>query len=150
MEGRGGDALQHLKFACGLCMQQSNAGRCFVFEHPSNARSWQQAYLVNVQAMGHAWKLIIHHCAYGLTATTGDRRTLAVLKPTTIMTGCPGMSMTLSKTCTCKGPHQTLEGRDPNTHARAENIKDTRIPHTIVQGIGPRKTTTKKNGHMVE
>ena len=33
-------AMEHVKFALDLCMQQYKAGRLFMFEHPTSASSW--------------------------------------------------------------------------------------------------------------
>ena len=33
-------AMEHVKFALDLCMQQYRAGRLFMFEHPTSASSW--------------------------------------------------------------------------------------------------------------
>ena len=34
------DAMMHMRFALSLCIQQYNAGRLFLFEHPAGASSW--------------------------------------------------------------------------------------------------------------
>ena len=44
-------AMDHVKFALDLCLQQYRAGRLFLFEHPTSASSWSTAMMQQVMGL---------------------------------------------------------------------------------------------------
>ena len=44
-------AMDHVKFALDLCLQQYRAGRLFLFEHPTSSSSWSTAMMQQVMGL---------------------------------------------------------------------------------------------------
>ena len=62
------DARVHLDIVCKLALTHQRAGRYFVHEHQTTAKSWQDTAIVNLQKQTGARKLVIDQCMYGQTA----------------------------------------------------------------------------------
>ena len=128
------EAKMHLDFVCSLLRLQHDQGGYFVHEHPQGAGSWQEAVIIETQRYTGADILTIDQCCYGLTSVNTEGETLPAMKPTKIMTNCPGMRTTLYKRCAdldIKHRHTRLEG---GKRTKAAQVYPAELVKAIIDG----------------
>ena len=128
------EARIHLDFVCSLLRLQHDQGRYFVHEHPQGAGSWQEAVIIETQRHTGADILTIDQCCYGLTSVNTEGEVLPAMKPTKIMTNCPGMRTTLYKRCSdleVKHRHTRLEG---GKRTKAAQVYPAELVKMIIDG----------------
>ena len=106
------EADQHLQFAMDLVIKQGQAGRKFVFEHPSGAASWQTDIVQRVvkEVLPEARVVRFAQCRFGLCAPNGQ----PLQKLTKFMTNSDAVVQCFQGCqCVCDSlnlTHATIEG----------------------------------------
>ena len=99
------DGLDHLRFAVELCIQQYNAGRLFLFEHPHNASSWHTEALQSLASHQGVYKVDFDFCMLGMEARGDDGITRPAKKRTGILTNSEAVASLLER-AQCHGGHE--------------------------------------------
>ena len=92
-------ATQHMNFAASLYLEQIQAGRYFLHEHPRSASSWR------LPAMEELMKIpgvVLTHgdqCQYGAQVAHGPLKGRPVKKPIGFLSNSKSLSDALSRTC---------------------------------------------------
>ena len=126
------EARVHLGCVCKLALIQHWAGRYFVHEHPTTAKSWQEKSTVNFQKQTGARKLVIDQCMYGQTCVDDHGVLRPVKKPTTFLTNSPAMERYLNTRCDGKHQHTRLEGGHRN---RGAQVYSRGLVDALVNGV---------------
>lgn len=87
--------VNHLKFAMTLCKKQSDAGRLFMFEHPSNARSWSMELVKGMLALDNVVTVDFDFCQFGMNSEDAQAEGCAK-KRTRVLTNFPKLAKRLS------------------------------------------------------
>ncbi len=80
------EALEHLRFAIDLCLQQHEQGRFFLFEHPASASSWYSQAVIALNSIKGVYKVNFDFCMLGMEVQTKDGEVKAVMKRTNVLT----------------------------------------------------------------
>jgi hypothetical protein len=97
------NAIEHMNFAISLYIEQVQAGRYFLHEHPKNASSW------NLPAMEELMKVsgvLLSHadqCQYGAQVAHGPLKGRPIKKPTRFLTNSKSLNEILQRTCSGTG-----------------------------------------------
>ena len=113
------DARVHLEFVCKLYKLQHGAGRYFTHEHLQGASSWKEKSMQEIKKWTRADCFTIDQCQYGLTTRNDAGEEVPARKPTTVMTNCPALGITLNKRCKGEHQHQQLIGGKRTAEAQA-------------------------------
>ena len=98
-----------LDFACQCYKLQNDAGRIFIHEHPSSAKSWKEEGIERIAALPGVHKVSLDMCRFGLKVKTKTGHQL-VKKPTCLLTNSKIIAETLNKKCDGSHKHCRLEG----------------------------------------
>ena len=60
------NAMEHVKFALDLCMQQYSAGRLFMFEHPTSASFWSTTMMQQMMNLEGVYASKFDFCQLGM------------------------------------------------------------------------------------
>ena len=99
--------MRHLNFAMKLCEVQWSQGGYFVFEHPWGARSWDTPSVRKVMGLAGVKVVRTDMCQYKMQSEDHEGPG-AVLKPTGILTNCPGIAMAMQRRCNGGHRHVSL------------------------------------------
>ncbi len=99
------DGMRHLCFAISLCLEQSRAGRLFLFEHPAQATSWSTQMIRRLAAEPNTEKVLFDFCALGMAAPDNQGKMGPALKRTNVLTNAKHVAATLQK-ARCRGEHK--------------------------------------------
>ena len=80
------DAMLHMRFALSLCIQQCNAGRLFLFEHPAGASSWGTRMMTEMLAREGVYLAKFDFCKLGMEVSSGRGKKASAKKRTSAMT----------------------------------------------------------------
>ncbi len=106
-------ALEHLKFALELCVEQHRAGRLFLFEHPVGASSWETEMIAAVARLSGVHIAKFDFCQLGMVTKDKDGKKSYAKKRTGVMTNSQHVAKILRE-AQCQGSHlhtQLLDGR---------------------------------------
>ena len=122
-------AMDHVKFALDLCLQQYRAGRLFLFEHPTSASSWSTAMIQQVMGLEGVYASKFDFCQLGMETRGEDGLPAPAKKRTTVLTNSANLAEVLRR-AQCQGlhKHQHLIG------GRAKNCQV--YPKQFVELIG--------------
>ena len=87
-----------LRFGIELCRIQHEAGRVFVFEHPSTAASWESSSVKDLMRLPGVMLSVMDMCYYGMVAQDEEGVAL-VRKSTKILTNAPEVADAVSHRC---------------------------------------------------
>ena len=107
-------AMEHVKFALDLCMQQYKAGRLFMFEHPTSASSWTTTMMQQMMNLEGVYVSKFDFCQLGME-TKGEapvipcndmrRPSVPAKKRTTVLTNSANLAEVLRR-AQCQGLHR--------------------------------------------
>ena len=89
------EAMLHMRFALSLCLQQYNAGRLFLFEHPAGASSWGTRMMTEMLAREGVYLAKFDFCQPGMEVNSGLCRKARAKKRTSVMTNSKHLAETL-------------------------------------------------------
>ena len=104
------EAVSHVDLCMDLALQQHEAGRFFVMEHPAGASSWKLPSIQRILHLAGVWKINFAQCRYGLTGPAGG----PMKKLTSLLTNMESVANEFQgKQCQCKQQglvHERIEG----------------------------------------
>ena len=126
-------AVAHLKFSLELCALQRDAGRHYLFEHPAQARSWQETCMREFIAESPDALLGTGNmCQFGMSQVHKDGVRKPVAKLTRWLTNSPRRLEALCIKCTRDHEHCQLQGAD---RAHQAQIYPNRLCRTIASAF---------------
>ena len=112
------NAIQHMNFAVSLYLEQIQAGRYFLHEHPRSASSWK------LPAMEELMKIpgvVLTHgdqCQYGAQVAHGPLKGCPVKKLIGFLSNSKSISSALSRTCSGTGGACSRGGKHAHCSGR--------------------------------
>jgi hypothetical protein len=104
------EGREFVKFSMTIARAQIAGGRCFVYEHPSHASSWQQQSVTSVSKLKGVRIVQFDQCRFG--AVTLVNKT-PIRKPTKFMTNSSAVAEAFDgKLCRADHEHQRLDGQE--------------------------------------
>ena len=91
-------AMEHVKFALDLCIQQYRAGRLFLFEHPTSASSWSTSMMQQVMNLEGVYASRFDFCQLGMETKGEDGAPTPAKKRSTVLTNSAKLAEVL-KSC---------------------------------------------------
>ena len=79
-------AISHVKFSLDMCLEQYKQGRCFLFEHPAGASSWELDMMKQMMELEGVYVAKFDFCALGMESVDDNGEKGAAKKRTTILT----------------------------------------------------------------
>ena len=89
------DAMLHMRFALSICIQQYNAGRLFLFEHPAGASSWGTGMMTEMLAREGVYLAKFDFCQFGMKVSSARGKRTSAKKRTSVMTNSKHLAETL-------------------------------------------------------
>ena len=99
------DAMMHMRFALSLSIQQYNAGRMFLFEHPAGASSWGTKMMTEMLAREGVYLAKFDFCQLGMEVTDSKGAKVSAKKRTSVMTNSKHLAEAL-RMAQCDGSHR--------------------------------------------
>ena len=128
------NAIEHMNFVISLYIEQVQAGRYFLHEHPKNASSW------NLPAMEELMKVsgvLLSHadqCQYGAQVAHGPLKGRPIKKPTGFLTNSKSLNEILQRTCSGTGGVCSRGGS--HVHCTGRIAKEAAIyPRGLCQAV---------------
>ena len=106
-------ATEHVMFTIEMCIEQREAGRAFMFEHPAGASSWHLQCLKALGRLEGVYEIDFDFCMLGMTTTTKDGDTASAKKRTKVLTHSKNVALLLEQ-AQCRKEHghqELLDGR---------------------------------------
>ena len=128
------NAIEHMKFAASLYLEQLQAGRYFLHEHPKSASSWSLPFMKELMKIPGVTLTHGDQCQYGAKVVRGPLKGRPVKKPSGFLSNSKCLSHTLSRTCSGTGGACSLGGQ----HAQCSGIiaKDAAVyPRGLCQAV---------------
>ncbi len=102
-------ALEHLKFAVEICLQQQRAGRLFLFEHPSTASSWYSESIKLLASVTGVYHVKFDFCMAGMKTKNKAGESVPAKKRTGVLTNSSAIaSMLRGAQCRREHVHEPL------------------------------------------
>ena len=92
-------SIAHIEFMVSLYLEQYDAGRYFLHEHPRYATSWQLRRMAELMAMPGVELATGDQCQYGSVIRRGARAGDAIKKPTGFLSNSEEVRKQLSRRC---------------------------------------------------
>ena len=106
-------ATEHILFTVEMCIEQQQAGRAFMFEHPHNATSWQLECLKDLARLEGVHTLDFDFCMLGMETTDKEGNRAPAKKRTNVLTNSSNIALLL-RGAQCRNDHrhqELLDGR---------------------------------------
>ena len=104
-------AMMHMRFALCLCLQQLNAGRLFMFEHPAGASSWGTKMMQEMLGKEGVFLSKFDFCQLGMVVRSANGERASAKKRTSVMTNSKQLAEILRQAqCDGSHRHEQLEG----------------------------------------
>ena len=102
------DGLAHMRFALELCIEQHQAGRLFMFEHPAGASTWSTKMMQEIANLPGVELVDFDFCMAGMKTVEASGRRAHAKKRTRVLTNSPSLQLLLREV-QCRREHEHAE-----------------------------------------
>ena len=132
------NAIEHVNFVVSLYLEQVQAGRYFLHEHPRSASSWTLPAMEELMKIPGVTLSHADQCQYGAQVAHGPMKGRPIKKPTGFLSNAKSLSEALRRTCSGTGglcSHGIQHAQCSGRIAKEAAIYPRGLCQAVIRGI---------------